>query len=175
MKKINTAGIVFLFLCFTALPGLIKAETTMVPIYGLLLSTARGLSQSQQEIVSFAGYPQQFIKTFQEINGVERVNESWTYASLGFVESFINGRLMKERAMGVSTPGLESGELHPEEYQPGQTPAAIVAKHGAPLSSRQDSLGGGVLETYIYENITFSFLEGQLTSVVFMTSQLSTN
>ncbi len=138
-----------------------------------LAVSQRGLSSTQKKFVRASGYPQHFTKIFDIKDGKTRIVETWVYAYLVVMESFVGGWFVGEKALGRPSSSAIPGELHPEDYRSTDTPNSIVSRHGTPLSMKKDQTWMGSLMLYRYSNVAFGFINGTLESVVFSSNQFS--
>lgn len=124
------------------------------------------LSPAQQAFVSEMGYPQQFMKTFSDDNGKKRVDEVWTYVRQGLSESFVNGVFVSETELASNFPDFPSSRYHPENYNFDITLQDVLARHGQPLNIQQEVIDDMTVQYYIYDGITFGFVNKKLVSVM---------
>jgi hypothetical protein len=173
--KIIAGGGLLLFIMAGFSP--LSAKISLVPVYQLLLSSRYKpiqLSETQQQILRFSGYPQLFIKWFRIENDQLRVDESWFYPQESLAVSFINGQFAGEEVLTSGDPQGETesilpGEFHPDDYHYNDTPQTIIKRHGPPLFTRQAQVWNGSADIYAYENLAFAFNNGELRSVMFAT------
>ncbi len=170
MRTLKIATGVSMLLLLLASFSSLNAGITQPPIYQLLLLQNKktvGLSDVQKQFVATNGYPQQFVKTFEIVDGQQKTNEIWTYITNGVIESFVNGQYISEKSLTVPDASFSQGKVYPEDYQSFDTPATIQDRHGVPLTSMTRQIWNGSITMYIYSNVLFHFNNGRLAIVIY--------
>jgi hypothetical protein len=131
------------------------------------------LSPAQQAFINEMGYPEQFIKSFDEDQGQKRVDETWMYVQDGLTEYFINGVFIQEETLGTTNLDTQPRSYKPEDYNFDTTVQHILSKHGQPIEVKNEAPGSGTFFNvfqadtyYVYSDIIFGFNNDSLVSVI---------
>ena len=115
--------------------------------------------------LSQEGFPNGFVKSFSEHDGLVRVDETWVYAANGLTVSFVNGNFAGDEPMADSVTGTAT-PFRPENYPFDTGRGGIASRHGPAPISGQYSVWDGTLEVLVYDGIVFGLHNGRLVAVV---------
>jgi len=149
------------------------ATDSLISKVAVSIMQFKPLSPAQEAFIDAVGYPDLFVKTFDEENGEFRIDETWVYREQGLTEYFVNGIFMKEEVHDTSDLSTSPPQYHPEDYRFDTTPQMLQLTHGEPLEILKDSTSNeGFFAQfladayYVYDGILFGFRSGRLVSAV---------
>jgi hypothetical protein len=111
------------------------------------------------------GFPDGFVKSFSQRNGLVRADETWTYAGNGLLVSFVNGNFAGDAPVSEPAVGGTPTPFRAEDYRFDTTRQDLTNRLGPPPAKGDYSVWDGNLEVLVYDGIVFGLHNDRLTAV----------